>query len=74
MIFEVSVILGIYRGAVVVEFYCIFCIYKHKFYRTVGLGLRRIRYIKFYFAKIVNWQCSRKFRAYQLKFCHLLKC
>lgn len=50
MIFEVSVILGIYRGAVVVEFYCIFCIYKHKFYRTAGLGLRCML-DKFYFCK-----------------------
>ena len=48
MIFEVSVILGIlgilgiYRGAVAVEFYCI-C--KHKFYRIADLGLHCMRQI-----------------------------
>lgn len=40
MIFEVSVILGIYRSAVAVEFYCIFRIRKRKFYHATGLGLR----------------------------------
>lgn len=64
MIFEVSVflgilrILGIYRSAVAVEFYRAFRIFKHKFYRTAGLGLLCIRASpyapdKFYFAKIV---------------------
>ena len=42
--------LEIYRGAVAVEFYRIFCICKHKFYRTAGLGLRCML-DKFYFCK-----------------------
>ena len=45
MIFEVSVILGIlgiYRGTVAIEFYRVFCIFKHKFYYTADLELRRM--------------------------------
>ena len=51
MIFEVSVILGILgilgirHGAVAVEFYRIFRIYKHKFYRIADLGLLCMRQI-----------------------------
>ena len=77
MIFEVSVflgilgILGIYRGAIAVNFIVFFVSVNTNF--TVS-RLRASPYApdKFYFAKIANWQCSRKFRAYQLKFCRSL--
>ena len=69
MIFGVSVILGIlgilgiYRDIVAVNSIVFFVFLNTNF--TVS-RLRASPYApdKFYFAKIANWQCSRKFRTY----------